>query len=1470
MRKRALVFFVLAMALFCQFSIPVQADEVTSVMGESSDADGEDTGNVEDGKEVNSTVEEKEVDVAEDEVDIVEGETDNTEDEVDTATDEKAEILESESEETEILCWEYLSEEKAYSGNAADTIPNEDLNGIKGISNFSVTADFKTSSTELQSLVALNGDQHPNDYISLYISSGNRIGFEVRNYSGASTVNYHKYVDIADVNFADNEWHTVTFVVTENESYQIYLDQTKVYEQVENQTYFLGTQDWWELASCSYGGAKRISGNSYLYTGSLKNIKLYNGAISEDQIMKDHGRVDIADPILTYGKNEFNGTEDAMVVINEDAAQIGSLTQGTFSFAYRLNDAHSSALNGLLSISDSGQDKTYGAFYVNPDESRIGFEVQGGAGHVYVTVPGTNPLQNTDWHTVTFVMNGEKATFYWDGKLIGTSNASSLLQGDTWTANAATIGGIQRATDNAIKKWPFDGVIDSVNIFEVELDEQQVAQLHKDTLPETVPVYGEDVVKTGEYGIFDMGDYDSYNYRIPALVTTANGIVVAAADQRNTHWSDWGDINSVVRRSTDNGQTWEEPITVIDLKSQPYFSGTQSAFTIDSALLAEDGNGVNPGRVWMLVDMFPESTNGAQGTNSVKTTGTGYVQKEGKDYLALYDASGNEYTLRENGEVYDSQGAKTDYVVHNGAQEDGYHQKGDLYENGEYVGNIYLRSTNTGNDSAPLHPFQSSYLWLCYSDDDGKTWSEPVDITPQVKESWMRFCGAGPGFGIQIKNDPQHENRLVFPIYYTIAGSGIGFQSSACIYSDDGGTTWVRGESPNDGRTNSSGKQTSSQNPSGISELTESQIIELSSGNLLQFMRNHGGAGKVAVSRSTDGGATWSDPIDTEAKEVYCQLSALYLDNQGTDGKDRVLLSNPGGSGRNNGTLRIGEVTENEKTFSIDWVKEKMFCPGNYAYSCLTRMGDGNFGLLYEHNNTIKFTSFNLEYISDEVNLLSPVISSVTYHVEKDTEHEYTLAGDRYLFTVKVDQKVEVNGNPQFRFLLSGESKYADYLSIDEDNQTLTFVYTVQPEDEGQIAFRGPKIISGENGSVTNVYGYSVESGDMNVDLGYIGMDPSDSGRDIPVEAIANATAGSAHSDAGADKVLDGNASTLWHTEWAQGHGRENHWIQFELDKNYTVDGLRYQPRQSGGTNGIIVKYRVEVSDDGVNFTTAAEGKWAPNTAWKKVSFAPVTAKYVRLVSVDALSMESANDYASAAEIRITGTEFKDTEAPSMPADLKVDSVEKTSADISWGESTDNIGVVKYIVIAPDGTQTDVTETTFHITGLKPNTEYTYSVKAIDAAGNESEAAEITVVTLKEDDGQKPGTDTPDDQKPGTDTPDDQKPGTDTPDDQKPGTENPGGQKPGTDAPGGQKPGTENPGNGQPGTDPSGKGNQNLAKSANQTNKPAGSGTANAGKPKGETPKTADTTPVFAYGALTVLALVIMAVLVALRRKRIV
>ena len=1120
----------------------------------------------------------------------------------------------------ELECKTYLEEERTYNGEADSryAVPEEDLEFINDLGSATITVSFKTESSGLMALAAVNSTVHTNSYITLYVNNGNTLGVEIRDASTNMTKGYTANVGTLN----DNEWHTATFVIDEGVGYKLYFDQEMVKEVSEPETYFTKNLSW-EPSSVTFGGANRISGNSYLYTGSIKNAKIYNGVASEEQIIRDHGGVVLEDPVITYDRNVFDGTNESIAAKDEDAAVIAGLTQGTFSFAYKLDDL-SNKLNGLFSLSEKGAENGYGAFYVNPSNGRIGFEVRDGSGHQYVTVPD-GAANNTDWHTITVSFSGTQAAFYFDGEAVGTVNAAGVLTGSTWTADSVSIGGIQRTKTD---KWPFSGTINSVNIYDYVLNADEVRQLNKDTKPEDLPEYEEGVIKTEEYGLFDMGDYGSFNYRIPSLVTTADGVVIAGADQRHDHWSDWGNIDTVVRMSTDQGQTWSDLTTVIDLKSQPYDTGTQSAFLIDPVMIATES-----GRVWMMVDMFPEST----GFGSISQAGNGFAEAEdGNMYLELTDADGAKYTLRGT-EVYDADGNKTDYTVDEGSAENAYHNKGDLYDNGEYVGNIYLSGQNTGNDSAPLQILKTCYLWLTYSDDNGQTWSNPVNISGMVKEDWMKFCGTGPGFGIEIQNG-EHAGRLVFPIYYTNNG---GFQSSACIYSDDGGVTWQRGMSPNDAR---GGDYGNSQNPNFNQQLTESQIIELNSGNLLQFMRNTGGNGLVAVSRSTDGGATWTAPVNTQATEVYCQLSVLHYGTT-EDGRDIVVMSNPGGSGRNNGTLRIGVVTETEDSFSIEWTDSKMFSPGNYAYSCLTDMGGDMIGLLYEKSNTIKFTSFNLDFIRSEVNLVSPMISNVTYTVEKETDHLFTLPGDTYVFTVTTDQNVIAEGAPTFRFMLNGEPRYAEYVSGGNNDKTIVFEYVVQEGDEGQIAFKGPKIISDENGSVRNEAGLSVSAIDTDVDFGYIGVDPSYDGYDLPLDN-ATATAGSSQSGQGPEKALDGDTSTLWHSQWSAGHNRADHWFVIDYGKEYMMDGLRYLPRQTGGTNGIITEYKIEVSTDGVTYTEAATGEWDSSTSWKTADFEPVKARYMKLTVLDALSVESANDYASATEIRVTGTE-----APTEPAD---------------------------------------------------------------------------------------------------------------------------------------------------------------------------------------------------------------------------
>src|SRR5699024_9675351 len=265
-----------------------------------------------------------------------------------------------------------------------------------------ITVSFKTERSGRMALAAVNSTVHTNSYITLYVNNGNTLGVEIRDASTNMTKGYAANVGTLN----DNEWQTATFVIDEGVGYKLYFDQEMVKEVSEPETYFTKNLSW-EPSSVTFGGANRISGNSYLYTGSIKNAKIYNGVASEEQIIRDHGGVVLEDPVITYDRNVFDGTNESIAAKDEDAAVIAGLTQGTFSFAYKLDDL-SNKLNGLFSLSEKGAENGYGAFYVNPSNGRIGFEVRDGSGHQYVTVPD-GAANNTDWHTITVSFSGTQA-----------------------------------------------------------------------------------------------------------------------------------------------------------------------------------------------------------------------------------------------------------------------------------------------------------------------------------------------------------------------------------------------------------------------------------------------------------------------------------------------------------------------------------------------------------------------------------------------------------------------------------------------------------------------------------------------------------------------------------------------------------------------------------------------------------------------------------------------------------------------------------------------------------------------------------------------------------------------------------------------------------------------------------------------------------------------------------------------------
>lgn len=140
---------------------------------------------------------------------------------------------------------------------------------------------------------------------------------------------------------------------------------------------------------------------------------------------------------------------------------------------------------------------------------------------------------------------------------------------------------------------------------------------------------------------------------------------------------------------------------------------------------------------------------------------------------------------------------------------------------------------------------------------------------------------------------------------------------------------------------------------------------------------------------------------------------------------------------------------------------------------------------------------------------------------------------------------------------------------------------------------------------------------------------------------------------------------------------------------------------------------------------------------------------------------------------------IEDTEDPAAPTDVRVSEVQENSFSVSWGEATDNIDVAGYNLYVNGEKVNDslLAETTYTVNGLKPETEYTVVIEAVDTAGNAAKSEAVHVTTLKAE-GTDPGTDPDPKPDPDPDTKPDPQPDPDTrpdPDtkpapDTKPGT----------------------------------------------------------------------------------------------------
>ncbi len=143
----------------------------------------------------------------------------------------------------------------------------------------------------------------------------------------------------------------------------------------------------------------------------------------------------------------------------------------------------------------------------------------------------------------------------------------------------------------------------------------------------------------------------------------------------------------------------------------------------------------------------------------------------------------------------------------------------------------------------------------------------------------------------------------------------------------------------------------------------------------------------------------------------------------------------------------------------------------------------------------------------------------------------------------------------------------------------------------------------------------------------------------VPKNNMSIVTATSEHPenyrgyDYAASNAIDDRPETVWHSEWMPKVPLPQS-ITIDLGGRYRLQGLMYQPRLDGHTGGMITRYNIYLSTDGVNFKKVTSGSWPVGTATKIAPIGPgpdnQQVRYVRLEAT-----EGVNGAASAGEIGV-------------------------------------------------------------------------------------------------------------------------------------------------------------------------------------------------------------------------------------------
>ncbi|MDO6142261.1 exo-alpha-sialidase [Paenarthrobacter aurescens] len=319
------------------------------------------------------------------------------------------------------------------------------------------------------------------------------------------------------------------------------------------------------------------------------------------------------------------------------------------------------------------------------------------------------------------------------------------------------------------------------------------------------------------------------------------------------------------------------------------------------------------------------STDGGQTWGPVTVIAAGHVG----------DASGPKYGYSDPSYIYDAEAGKVFAFF--------------VYSKDQGFG-----GSQFGNSDADRTVISSAVI---ESSDGGVTWSQPRLITNVTKPGTsktspaagdVRSNFASSGEGIQLKYG-QYKGRLIQQFAGDIRqADGTNKIQAYSVYSDDHGATWHKGANVGD-------------------RMDENKTVELSDGRVLLNSRDNANQGYRKVAISTDGGATYGPvTLDTELPDPANNgaIARMFPDAaQGSADAKKLIFTNANSkTGRENVSARIS--CDDGAT----WPGVRTIRPGFSAYSTVTRLEAGKFGVLYEGNYTdnmpfAKFDDAWLNYV---------------------------------------------------------------------------------------------------------------------------------------------------------------------------------------------------------------------------------------------------------------------------------------------------------------------------------------------------------------------------------------------------------------------------------------------------------------------------------------------------------------------------